>query len=413
MCDNLIFRLSTGVAVAVGAVLLGPSAAQAQVAREPKASGSAAFSEAVARAKESSRPLVVFGVAEGCTRCAALKQGLSTQSELKLLMTQYVSVEVPFGGREFAAIFEDIVRQDAKFRQAIGAPSVFIFTAKGDAVYAGPNNANGMLPGDEFKKLLIAGIENNGGLRGAVKSSPANNLATDLAKARKQWGENQPVAAAATISKYVSSDKADGGEVAELVKLTGLNVAQSKMEEQLDSLVEQVSEKGRSLLQAAVTLASTGDATRSAVQLAELDRVFGAYPSFAGKFDAAWKELLAKASVPNLKEQAEAIDKARQAESAAGPDQAIAAYERVSATYPGTKAAELSQLRMTQLRTPKSAVPRLWKSKSGQFSVTATLVAFDGKSAQLRTAEGKAITIALEALSAEDQQFLMSVKAPN
>jgi hypothetical protein len=55
----------------------------------------------------------------------------------------------------------------------------------------------------------------------------------------------------------------------------------------------------------------------------------------------------------------------------------------------------------------EAAVSRLWKSKTGQFSVTATLVSFDGKSVQLKTAEGKAVTLQLDALSAEDQEFLL------
>ena len=116
-------------------------------------------------------------------------------------------------------------------------------------------------------------------------------------------------------------------------------------------------------------------------------------------FFNSFEELLAKTNVPNLKEQAELIDTARQAET--GPDQAqaITAYELVCATYPDTKAAELSQLRMTQLQMSKKAAARIWKSKVGQFSVTATLVAFDGKSAQLQTADGKTITVALDALS--------------
>ena len=41
---------------------------------------------------------------------------------------------------------------------AIGGPSVFLFTAKGDAVYAGPNDPNGMAANDTFKQLLREGI---------------------------------------------------------------------------------------------------------------------------------------------------------------------------------------------------------------------------------------------------------------
>jgi hypothetical protein len=48
----------------------------------------------------------------------------------------------------------------------------------------------------------------------------------------------------------------------------------------------------------------------------------------------------------------------------------------------------------------------VWRDKSGKFSVTATLVSFDGKTARLRTSEGKTITVALGALSEEDQRLL-------
>jgi thioredoxin-related protein len=236
MRRHQVVRLSVGLVLAIGAVLLLPCAVPAQVTRKvqaaqlPKVESSELFSEALARAKESSRPLVVFGTSETCSYCVAFKQALTTQPELQDLLTQYVSIEVPFGGRDFTAIFMDIVRQDARYNQAIGGPSVFIFTTKGDVIYAGPNTRGGMQAGDEFKRLLLTGIEKNKALRGAAKSP---------------------------------------------------------------------------------------------------------------------------------------------------------------------------------------AVPRLWKSKLGQYSVTARLISFDGKSAQLRTEEDKNITVALDALSAEDQEFLKSATPQN
>lgn len=231
MFGNSFVRRLAFMVVAMGAVLAAPSAVWAQARRQTKAATSAVFSEVMARAKDAGQPVVVFGVTQGCSRCAAFKQALATQPELQHLMTQYVSTEVPFGGPDFVAIFEDIVRQEAQYNQAIGTPSIFIFTAKGNVVYAGPNSPGGIQPDDEFKKLLLTGIEKNG-VRGPAKSPPV-----------------------------------------------------------------------------------------------------------------------------------------------ASPQ-------------------------------PKTAASRTWKSKSGQFSVTATLVSFNGKSAQLRTGEGKTITVALDVLSVEDQEFL-------
>jgi Thioredoxin-like/SLA1 homology domain 1, SHD1 len=402
------------LAVAIGSLVLGTSAVQAQPAPGAKPA-STPFTEAVAQAKKTGRPLVVFGMSETCSRCQALKQGLATQEEFKLLMTQYVATEIPFGGREFSAIFKDITNRDSKIPKSIGGPSVFIFTAQGETVYAGPNRESGIAANDEFKKLLISGIEKNGGVRGPVaegQASLASTLSADLSKARKLLSENQPVAAAAILSKHIQQGAAADEQVAAVIQLTGLSIAKSKGEQQLESLVEELSEKGHALVQAAVAMAGTNNATRGAVQLAELSRVFASFPAFAGTFEAAWKELREKSNLPNLQEQAELIDKARQAESGADPAQAIAAYELVVATYPKTQAAELSERRITQLKETKAAPSRVWKSKDGKFSVTATLVSFDGKAAQLRTSDGKTVAVPLDALSPEDQRFLHGSKSP-
>jgi len=182
MPDNTFACVWAGLVVAIGAVPLLPGAVQAQAARKvqaarpPKAESSAVFSEALARAKESSRPLVVFGTSETCSYCVAFKQGLAAQAELQDLLKEYVSVEVPLGGPDFVAMYMDIVRQDPQNNQAIGGPSVFIYTMKGDVVYAGPNTVGGMQAGDEFKSLLIAGIEKNKVVRGAVKPRAATRL---------------------------------------------------------------------------------------------------------------------------------------------------------------------------------------------------------------------------------------------
>jgi hypothetical protein len=141
------------------------------VAKPPE---SAVFNDALARAKAGGQPLIVFGMADGCSRCAAFKQGLAKQEDLQQLLSQYVSVEVPFGGPDFVAMYRNMVRQRPEFNQAIGGPSVFLFTAKGDAVYAGPNDANGMPANETFKQLLIEGLAKNGPAK--KPAAPASEL---------------------------------------------------------------------------------------------------------------------------------------------------------------------------------------------------------------------------------------------
>ena len=154
----------------VAVISLPMAAVNAQAKKQSKQSKAAVsplFVEAMGRAKASKQPLVMFGVSPGCSRCAALKEGLTAEPEIKELMTQYVSADIPFGGKEFSTVFNDIIRQDKKYGQAIGAPSIFIFTSQGAVVYAGPNEPNGMQPNEAFKKLLKEGIEKNGGSKGA------------------------------------------------------------------------------------------------------------------------------------------------------------------------------------------------------------------------------------------------------
>jgi hypothetical protein len=145
--------------------------------------------------------------------------------------------------------------------------------------------------------------------------------------------------------------------------------------------------------------------------LAELERVLGSFPAFENVFDGAWKELLEKSSVPQLKEQANLIDTARQAEGS-DPAGAIAAYEQVVITYPATTAAELSQRRIAQLKSAAGVEARLWKSTAGT-SLTASLVSFDGKTVQLRSSDGKDIAVPLDALSPADQEYLKGVRSRN
>lgn len=86
-------------------------------------------------------------------------------------MTQYVSVIVPFGNKVFSSILNDVLKQDATLpiAKGIGAPAAFVFTSKGEVVYAGPNRANGLQPDQEFKEIMLAGIARNGPVRDATE----------------------------------------------------------------------------------------------------------------------------------------------------------------------------------------------------------------------------------------------------
>jgi hypothetical protein len=351
----VLWLAGLGLADSAGAQGQQPAAAAAGAAKSSAAeTAKTSVEEAVKQSQATGKPLLVLGVSEGCSRCQALKAGLASQAELKLLLTQYVTVEVPFAGREFKEMFQTIVKRDKAYNQPIGAPSVFLFTAAGQTVYAGPNQPNGMAAGDELKKLLIDGIGKSGGVRGiGADSDDANSeaRAADLSQARKLLAGKQFVLAALLVSKHLASAAEPDAEVAAVMKLTGLPLARSKSAGEVDALAKQLAGPGQKLIEEAVALVAKGEATRGAVQLAQLGRAFGNFPGLAEPLATAWKELDAKAIVPKLREQAELIDKARAAESDKDLARAIAAYEEVVATYPGTQAAELSQQRIKQLKS--------------------------------------------------------------
>src|SRR5262245_48611206 len=111
-------RLAKMSLVVSAVFLLTAVTADSQTKKPNKAQPSPLFQEAMAKAKKNKQPLVLFGVSEGCVRCAALKAGLTDQAEIKDLMGQYVSAEIPFGGKEFVAVFNNTVQQDKKYNQS-------------------------------------------------------------------------------------------------------------------------------------------------------------------------------------------------------------------------------------------------------------------------------------------------------
>jgi nitrogenase subunit NifH len=105
-------------------------------------------------------------------------------------MAQYVSVIIPFGNKVFSGILNDVVKRDRTLpiAKGIGAPAAFVFTSKGDVVYAGPNRANGLQPDEEFKEIILSGIESNGSASSATEEVAELDMAEEVAEpATRTW----------------------------------------------------------------------------------------------------------------------------------------------------------------------------------------------------------------------------------
>lgn len=372
----------------------------------PKNDESTVIGKAKVAAKQSGLPLVVFGTSERCHRTAKLREGLSSQPELKLLMTQYVSVDIPFGGKEFATEFQDIAFNSNFKERAIGSPSVFIFSAKGEVLYAGPNSPEGTPPDERFKELLVSGIAQNGGLHGVPSST---SLVPDIESAESLIASNKLLEAAVKMAKYASLSSSSGsnGDLTQLAELTKTTLPDSATMQRLSALMQQLSLAGTAKIEA--TANPQAEPIQSAVQLVELQHAFAGYPGFADKCEDAWNKLASSSQQQSIKAQAELFHQARQ-EEASDKKSALKTYRKIAADYPGSKTEEYAKQRITDLSGPQVAEQRQWKNKSGKFSVTASLVGSDGKSIKLFTDKGQTITVKIDVLSEDDQKYLKSVE---
>lgn len=307
-----------------------------------------------------------------------------------------------------------MIFKDQKFKENVYYPSVFIFSSKGEPLYAGLNQryeGNDATVLDEVKKELISGLEKNGGIRtsGSGTSTAANE---DVDKARELLRKGQLVPAAELASKLVklveSNSKKPANvdeKITALVKLTGLKVVASGADGQINKLVDDLAAKAQPGIESMVK-ANANNPTIGAVKLAQLERSFGQLPPLVATFQSAWEELQAKSGNRELKKQAELIDKARELEKKEAWSEAVTAYRAVITSYPNTQPAQLCQLRIQQLEAKVSGTARVWKTKNGKYSITATLVSFDGTTVRLISQEGKVMNVAAQLLSDADQQYL-------
>ena len=336
-----------------------------------------------------------------------MRQGLEASPEFKLLLTQYVSIEIPFGGQEFATLFGDIVKKDSSIPRSIGAPSLFLFTADGETVYAGPNRQSGVAIDDELKRLLVSGLEENGGLQrpNSPGKGQLTRMRSDVRKAQSLAKRGQPLAAAEVLGAHLSNT--DSGErLRSLVELTGLPLSRSKAEEEVEALARKLGAVGQGRIKATLALVADDKVTIGAVKLAELERAFGSFRSLEPELAAAWQSVKEKAGSPQIVEQARTIDEARRFENQRDVAKAVDVYRRVTTKFPDTEAARLSQQRLQQLESGRSNSVRTWKSRDGNYAVKATLLSFDGTTAKLKTADGRTIDVPAANLSDADQAFL-------
>jgi len=214
------------------------------------------------------------------------------------------------------------------------------------------------------------------------------------------------------ISKYYPSANDTDEQMVALKELTGLEERPPILGSAFDEFVKKLSKKLNRLGDRAVDAAEkdASQAPASAAELVRLQEAFAALPDTDSVFEKWWSELTQSSGIDSLREQGIMISKAKQLED--DHEQAIEAYQEVISKYPDSSAAALSENKISLLKNPSSDTinnaSRVWHSKGGSYTIEATLLSFDGKTARLKRADGKEIDVPVDSLSDSDQQHLKS-----
>ena len=306
-------------------------------------------------------------------------------SDLKLLMTQFVSMEVDFGKPEFAKIFKLITKKDKSISKQIGAPSVFIVSPKEKVVFCGPANPKGIDAKIELKGILVKAIKTTGELQQPINHEAEvdeGQLRQDSKQLRQLIDDGDFSKSAALIGTYkakaISSGEFDDQQVEDLMNMTGLKFGPPKIGRGLDLLYVRFTKK---VEKEAAYLVRDFDSDNTklanvAAKMIELENAVGHFPEFDETFRESWIKLAKDLSVDEVKEKGKAF--------AAG-----------EAPAPLMAGPTVGDDRF-----------REWKSKSGKFSIKASLVSFDGSEVVLKKEDGKEVKVKVSSLSQEDHDFL-------
>ena len=288
-------------------------------------------------------------------------------------MTQFVSMRVEIGQSEFRSIFTQMTTEDSSIPRAIGAPCAFVFSPGGKAVYCGPSRNNGLSIDKEFKDILVKAIKTAGTIRpvSAAASIPDDELEPIVAQLKEFKKQKEVFAGAQILAKFLSTpDDEDQEEISRLQELTGLEVGPPSIGKRLDPYLSTMTREFQRRLKKINDIVSKSenenDFAIAAVKLAELELATKALEFTAGPIASAWTSITK--DYPTIRESA------------------------AQAAQKGTPNLVEEQ--------------RTWTTKTGTFSVDATLISFDGVTAKLEKKDGKSIDVKAELLSKDDVEYL-------
>jgi hypothetical protein len=351
--------------------------------------------QALAKSQATGRPILAFAGSKDCAPCQALLARLQTDRSIAPLVTQFVPLKLETDGdnwQEWAS----------KFRhEGSGIPILYVVRADGTMIYG----KSGAKEGNELPLFMAEHLKKSG------------RIFTD-----------EQLAAIKSAVEESNKALAEGDAWTAVKRINGLSKigtpgkfgSYATVAQEADSIYAKLVEEGKAALTAAQEKLAGEDKFEGVLGVLVANRVFGSLAELRKDLVSAEREIGKDQTLKEVHRQAEAVDRALGlAGSKTTRKSAPAAFEQVMTRFPGTPAAELAKSKLAELTqsTPPgepsespAAELRTWSDASGKFRIEAELVRLAEGKVELRRKDGQTVTVPLERLSKEDQEFLARQK---
>jgi thioredoxin-related protein len=354
-------------------------------------------------AKKLGKPLLVLATTETCVRTHGLRDGIKQNQNIQTLMNQYANHEIAFGAKDFRELFQDVVKRDKTIPTSIGSPSLFLFTPEGKTIFAGPNRVEGMKPDEQFISLLVQGIKESGGLRPAQPNGLDETEA--LERAKKSLASGSPKEALTIYLEFNEKASQPDEETKALAKQLGVPIAKPQPNAAWTALIDQIKKSAKQSIQESRKLVDAKKYAPAAMKLAESQEQYSQVDGLSIEFEKAWKSLVTASKDTHVEQAARMAIAAKQMEETEGRDRSVQAYQQIISLYPKSVMVEYCKHQIEPANSDPAESERVWKSASGKHEMRGTLLELTKDEVTLRTAEGKTITVKLNALSKADQEY--------
>ncbi len=351
--------------------------------------------QAMALSKATGRPILAMAGSKTCAPCQALLERLKTDRSIAPLVTQFVPLKIDTEEGDWQ-------EWASKYRhEGNGIPILYVVRADGEMLYG----KSGAKSGNELPLFLNEHLKTSGRI----------------------FTDEQLIAIKAAVEES-NKALADGDAWTAVKRIVGLQKlgtpgkfnSYAAAAQEADALYAQLVEQGKAALTAAKEQLAGDDKFAGVLAVLAANRVFGNLAELRKDLVSAEREVSKDQALKEIVKQAEALDRAvAQASNKLTRRSAPASFELVMTRFPGTPAAELAKTKLAELgvESPAASVAeaptggvRTWSDTTGKFRIEAELVKVADGKVELRRKDGQNVTVPLDKLSKDDQDYLAQQK---